>query len=149
MGQAASQIKNHIDHERKHLSSNLREFEDKVKSAVDWRVQFRKRPMVFLGLAFGSGVMLASGSRRPARSYSSISASAPSAGSQDPGSASNVPPPQPDRTVRVLDNIKIALIGLAANHLKDYVGKLVPGFSAQYHKAEAEGEPTSNSAKNP
>lgn len=59
MGQTASQIENHIEDKRADLSSNLRELEQRVRSATDWREQFQNRPEIFLGVAFGGGLLLA------------------------------------------------------------------------------------------
>ncbi len=70
MGQTASQIESHIQDKRADLSFNLQELEYRVKSAADWRRQFRNRPAAFLGAAFGGGMLLAaltsSGRRRRA-----------------------------------------------------------------------------------
>lgn len=63
MGETASQIESHIEETRENLGENLQELEQRVRSATDWRRHFRKRPMVFLGLAFGGGLMLAKISR--------------------------------------------------------------------------------------
>jgi hypothetical protein len=34
------------------------------------------------------------------------------------------------------DNIKGALIGVAATRFKDFVGEVVPGFHEQFHRTE-------------
>ncbi|MES2223211.1 MAG: hypothetical protein V4587_19855, partial [Acidobacteriota bacterium] len=75
MGQTASQIENHIENKREDLGSNLRELENKVKSVTDWHHQFESHPLVFLGVAFGGGAVVASMfGGRPAerRRYSSL-----------------------------------------------------------------------------
>jgi hypothetical protein len=64
MDETANEIEAHIDRTRKRLGSNLRELEDKVDAATDWREQFRGRPHVFLGAAFFGGAMLARVLRR-------------------------------------------------------------------------------------
>ncbi|HSU57645.1 MAG TPA: hypothetical protein VLT36_26620 [Candidatus Dormibacteraeota bacterium] len=45
--------------ERGQLGQNLRELQSKVEQTTDWRLQFRKRPMAFIGAAFGGGLLLA------------------------------------------------------------------------------------------
>ena len=81
MDEAAHKIEAHIDRTRERLGSNLRELEDKVDAAIDWREQFRARPHVFLGGAFVGGALLAAALRpkspravvrRPHRSSSRI-----------------------------------------------------------------------------
>jgi len=64
MDETANEIEAHIDRTRERLGSNLRELEDKVDAATDWREQFRGRPHVFLGAAFVGGAMLARVLRR-------------------------------------------------------------------------------------
>ena len=142
MGQRASQIKNHIRDTRGDLSSNLRELESKIESATDWRCQFNSRPLIFLGLALGAGALLAklTDSRRRGcpdtyvcHAYSPRSASPND--SHDHTGPSSPPRAKTSRTWELLQN---ALIGIAATHVKDYVEELIPSFSAQYKKAEAE-----------
>ena len=60
MDETTDQIEAHIDRTRERLGSNLRELEDKVEAATDWREHFRERPHVFLGAAFIGGLVLAS-----------------------------------------------------------------------------------------
>ena len=60
MDETANQIEAQIDRTRERLGSNLRELEDKVDAATDWREHFRERPYLFLGAAFIGGVALAS-----------------------------------------------------------------------------------------
>ena len=60
MDETANQIEAQIDRTRERLGSNLRELEDKVDAATDWREHFRERPHLFLGAAFIGGVALAS-----------------------------------------------------------------------------------------
>ena len=52
MDETANEIEAHIDRTRERLGSNLRELEDKVDAATDWREHFRERPHLFLGAAF-------------------------------------------------------------------------------------------------
>ena len=63
MDETTDQIEAHIDRTRERLGSNLRELEDKVEAATDWREHFRERPHVFLGAAFIGGMVLASALR--------------------------------------------------------------------------------------
>ena len=60
MDETANEIEAQIDRTRERLGSNLRELEDKVDAATDWREHFRERPHLFLGAAFIGGVVLAS-----------------------------------------------------------------------------------------
>ena len=59
MDETAYEIEEHIDRTRERLGSNLRELEDKVEAATDWREHFRERPHLFLGAAFVGGALVA------------------------------------------------------------------------------------------
>ena len=50
------------------LAQDINELEFRVKSTVDWRARYREHTGVFLGAAFGFGLLAAllSGSRRAA-----------------------------------------------------------------------------------
>ena len=45
MGEKSDQLERHIREERNELSQHISELHQKVKSAVDWRVQFNERPL--------------------------------------------------------------------------------------------------------
>lgn len=132
MGQATSQIEAHIKDTRADLGSNLHELEQKVKSVTDWKQQFRTNPMTMLGVAFGGGIVLATviggrTSRRGDRTFSSHrGGSQPHAGTDH----------EKHKALETWDNIKGALIGVAATRFKDFVGEVVPGFQEHYQKTE-------------
>ena len=62
----SQEIKQHIETERGQLQQSLKELEYRIRRVVDWRAQFDRNPWMFLGTAFGAGLLLglASG-RRP------------------------------------------------------------------------------------
>jgi len=55
----SDRIESHIRSTREDLRSNLAELEGRVKSAVDWREQFRQNTALGVGLAVGVGFLLA------------------------------------------------------------------------------------------
>lgn len=131
MGETTGQIENYIDNKRDDLGSNLKELETKVKSVTDWRQQFQKSPLTAVGIAFGGGIVLASmlggRSSRSSRSSSIAGSTAPHAGTDL----------QAQKALETWDNIKGALIGVAAARFKDFVGEIVPGFQEQLKKTES------------
>ena len=131
MGQATSQIEAHIEDTRADLGSNLHELEQKVKSVTDWKQHFQTNPMTMLGVAFGGGICW----RRcwaDARTggvagfHTSRPGSEPHAGTDH----------QKHKALETWDNIKGALIGVAATRFKDFVGEVVPGFHEQFQRTE-------------
>lgn len=142
MGQTANQIEHHIENTREHLSSNLRELENKVKSAADWRHQFERRPLIFLGLALGGGVLVATaiGRNSGSRHHHHYAPPAPPQGAAAQPSHLHIPSalaPTIDRASKVWDTFSGALVGIAAARVKDYVDHVLPGFAEQYHRAES------------
>jgi hypothetical protein len=132
MGQATSKIEAHIENTRADLGANLQELEQKVKSVTDWKQHFQTNPMTLLGVAFGGGILLATmlGGRKSSRRERSFarlqSVSEPHAGTDG----------QKHKALETWDNIKGALIGVAATRFKDFVGEVVPGFQEQFHRTE-------------
>ena len=128
MDETANQIEAHIDRTRDRLGSNLRELEEKVEAATDWRGHFRERPHLFLGAAFVGGVVLASAlrSKSAGRPLSAV----------DVNSAVNGHGSAQRQARELWNNVQGALLGVATARIKDYVGELVPGFDDHYRRAE-------------
>jgi hypothetical protein len=143
MGEKPDQIERHIYEQRAELGENINELQDKVKTAVDWRVQFEQRPLAMMGLAFGGGVALALlfGGGRKSR-YSS-------------------PDWKTERNRRLLqtdyssgtqlrawdhksnwsesstwDNIRGAILAVAGTKLGALIEEVLPGFQEQYRRRE-------------
>ena len=133
MGETANQIETHIERTRDNLGSNIHELEQKVKSATDWKHYFQNSPMTMLGAAFGGGILLAallgSGQRRRSFSaYAEPSSHTPHAGTDR----------QKHQALETWDDIKGALIGVAATRFKDFVGEVVPGFNEQFQHTQTQ-----------
>ena len=128
MDEIANQIETQIDRTRERLGSNLRELEDKVDAATDWREHFRERPHLFLGAAFIGGVALASALR------SKAAGRAPSAAAFNPRVNGNASIQA--QALELWDNVQAALVGVASTKIKEYIGELLPGFEEQYRRAE-------------
>ena len=115
MDETTNQIEAHIDRTRERLGSNLRELEDKVEAATDWREHFRERPHVFLGAAFIGGMVLASALR-------SKSAGRPlSAGAMNPAVGGHGSVQAQAR--ELWNNVQRALVGVATAKIKDYISR--------------------------
>jgi hypothetical protein len=160
VGQTADQIKDEIEHQREQLGSNLQQLESKVKDTVDWRSQFEQRPMAGIGLAFGAGfllsIMMPSGDdksnsrssdyrydmanyRVQDDSYRSQASYQPSqaVGFQSSGQSYQQKPKSPEMNEisETVENIRGAVMGLAATRLRSFLAEAVPGFQDEYEQA--------------
>lgn len=73
MGQTSDDIRSDLERARAHLGANLNELQYRIKSELDWRVQFRRHTWAFLSAAFGFalliGLAISGGSRRQAPAH--------------------------------------------------------------------------------
>lgn len=142
MGETTGQIAAHIEDAREDLGSNLQELEQRVKSVTDWRQQFRSNPMMMVGLAFGSGVFLATmaGGRRNRLSGMSSPSTAPLTGDSSRGAITSrgIANREKQQVIETWDNIKGALVGVAASRLKSFLGESIPGFEEHLKKTEGD-----------
>jgi hypothetical protein len=139
MGERPDQIERQIAETRSELSHNVSELQDKVKSAVDWRTQFREHPGTLLALAFGGGVVLSAllpSPRRSRKAYDSGSISAGdrtySAPSYDSSSAT---PSKPSDLRKTIEALAGALLGVAVNQASGLLDSVLPGFHQEFTKA--------------
>jgi Protein of unknown function (DUF3618) len=126
MDETSDEIEVQIDRTRERLGSNLKELEDKVDAATDWREQFRERPQLFLGAAFVGGLVLAS-AFKPKVAGRPLSPGVNRAGSNGSVQA---------QAWELWNNVQGALVGVATARIKDYIGDFVPDFDEHYRRAE-------------
>ena len=134
MDRDTDRVKQHLDHERRALRSNLAELEHRVRSSVDWRIQFRRNTAAFLGFACATGLLIGMMTARRRR--------AP-AGPEYPTATAGGPAPYGDHRRREVSlawrSIESALIGLAAAGLKGTLANLLPGFREQLAPRDGNG----------
>ena len=126
MDKTVNEIEAQIDRTRDRLGSNLRELEDRVDAATDWREHFRDRPHLFLGAAFVGGVMLAGVLRRnsPTGERAYVEARHAVGGSAQA------------QAVELWNHVQGALVGVAGARIKEFMEELVTGFDEHYRRAE-------------
>jgi hypothetical protein len=139
MGERPDQIQRQIAETRSELSDNFSELQDKVKSAVDWRTQFREHPGTLLAVAFGGGVVLSALLPSPSRSRKAYDSGSISAGDRthsapSPNSAAQGKPNGLRKTIEALTG---ALLGVAVNQASGFLDSLLPGFHQEFTKASA------------
>jgi len=131
MDETADKIEAQIDRTRERLGSNLRELEDRIDAATDWREQFRARPHLFLGGAIAGGALLAAVLRKNSRQVFDSSHEA------HLGSVARNGVDAQEQALELWNNIKSALMGVAAMRITEYVSELIPGFDEHYRRAQS------------
>ena len=150
MGEKSSQIEQHIQDQRNELGEHIGELKEKVQSAMDWRTQFEERPLTMLGLAFSGGVLLSALAPRPRSRSSSRSSHDFEGNSRASKSFDSDPKSEPilsrtsssasktlSKASDTLENVKGALIGVAATKVASYLEEIIPGFVDEYKKSES------------
>ena len=128
MDETVNEIEAQIDWTRERLGSNLRELEDRVDAATDWREHFRDRPHLFLGVAFVGGAMLAGALRR--------SAPTGERGSVDVRHVVGGHGSAQAQALELWNHVQGALVGVAGARIKEFIEDLVPDFDEHYRRAE-------------
>ena len=137
MDERSHEIAKEIEKTRDDLGENLHELETKVKGATDWRKQLQKSPFTMIGIAFGGGIVLSrvlSGRSRSRRSVSSsdiLDTPLERRRAIRPSTESGT-----SKAADTLDNIKGALVGVAATKVQQFLRSAVPGFHDEYLKVE-------------
>jgi hypothetical protein len=130
MDEAAHKIEAQIDRTRERLGSNLRELEHRIDAATDWREQFRARPHLFLGGAIAGGALVAAVFRKKSSRRVFHSSHEAHLGAVS-GNGVNAQ----QQALELWNNIKSALMGVAAMRITGYVSELIPGFDEHYRRA--------------
>jgi len=131
MGERPDQIERQIAETRSELSDNFSKLQDKVRSAVDWRSQFRERPGTLLAVAFGGGVVLAALLPSPRRSRKTYDHTH-TAPSYDSSLANPRKSGDLQKTVEALTG---ALLGVAVKQASGFLDSFLPGFHEEFTKA--------------
>ena len=138
-----TQMQDKVENVQHQVQDKVEEVQHKVKDAADWRKQFDQRPMVGLAVAFGGGVLLASmmggggnndrrssgGSYYPAYQQQGFSTYQGNGGGTEVGK---------QHAASTFDNVKGALMGVAAAQLKSVLSDTLPGFNEEYQQVEKE-----------
>lgn len=133
MGQTPDQIESHIRIQREGLQANLKELEDKVKSATDWRQQFSRHPGIFIAAALGVGVLLSAVVRTAPRRRGS----APFALSAPVASSEHFPGGVRGAALEVWHSVRAALIAVAVTKIQSVVMGTVRRHSERAARAHS------------
>lgn len=141
MGENPSQIEREIRQERSDLDRNLRRLEHKTREITDWRTHHRNHPGVFLGLAFGAGMVLGLVTVPRAHRHSA-NAWAERDTSHDPlrpmgalsTSSAGTRAMARRQVAETWEHVADALLRVASLRLVEFVSELVPGFRDQFDR---------------
>lgn len=143
MGERADEIEQEINRTRGELNENFSELEEKVRNTFDWRAQFEERPMTFLAVAFGGGILasalMPSGGRRKRRQASDCD----NVSAKNGGRVSvqeRIPRAKEARRKRDsagLDAFKGALFTVAASKLGGALGDFLSTYRNELHRVHA------------
>jgi hypothetical protein len=123
MDETAGQIEQHINQERQNLGQNINELENKVKNALEWRVQVREHPLTMVGIAFGVGVVASMFIDGRIRDYNGGYTSASS------GAVGR-------KARREWNVVKSAIGAVILAEAKDFVRQMFPRFEREYERRE-------------
>jgi hypothetical protein len=140
MGETSDQIERHIQETRNNLGDNLGELQDKVKTAINWRVQFEERPGTLLALAFGGGIVLSAmlpSNRRSRSTYDEGWRPAPNRDLTPSLQSAKPPAGKPTETRKTVEALAGALVGVAVNRVSRFIDSLLPGFEREFSNAKA------------
>jgi hypothetical protein len=142
MGETPDQIERHIYEKRNELGENIHELQQKVKTAVDWRAQFDRRPMTMMGLAFGGGLLLSMlfrGGHTSHRSSRRWSRDRERRESQ-PSEQLSKPKAQEweKKASTTWGDIRAAVLAVAGSRLGSLMEGVLPGFQEHYRRRQHE-----------
>ncbi|MBA2453898.1 MAG: YtxH domain-containing protein, partial [Chloroflexia bacterium] len=145
---ASDQAHEKVQETKDQVQEKIEEVQQKVQDAADWRQQFDKRPMVGLGVAFGGGFLLAGllggGSKKKDDKSQSASYSYPPQYQNPQYQSHGGTEIGRQHMSSTMDNIKGALMGVAAAQAKSFLGQSVPSFDDEYRKVEKENSSSDN-----
>ena len=141
MGENPSQIEREIRQERSELDRNLKALEHKTREITDWRTHHRNHPGVFLGLAFGAGMILGLAAV-PRAHRPSANAWPERDTSHDPlrpmgalaTSAAGTRAMARRQIAETWEHVADALLRVASLRLVEFVSEFVPGFRDQFDR---------------
>ena len=140
MGEDTNQIEQEIRERRTDLGRNLEQLGDKARELADWRTHYRSHSAVFLGAAFGAGLLIGLKAIPSAHRTDHVHFLAEPDTSHDPYPGRQVGgwAPKPQRFSRARrqlgdtwEQIADGLLKTASVAVVNLVSDLVPGFSDQ------------------
>ena len=136
MAQEEDRLKANIEAAEEGLKDNFEEIQDRVKTALDWRVWYKNNTAVALGSVAAGGLLLSLMIPRK-HSVESKFRSMDEAYSQDePNGRPSTNSKSGSRLHKALDTTVAAVVGVASDQFRDFMARALPGFKEHYDEAE-------------
>jgi hypothetical protein len=136
MGENPAQIEREIELRRERLGRNIKNLQQRVGDMRNWRKQFERRPLAFLGAAFGAAfalaLMIPNGNGRSHGGWSGPRGQ----GRPERNSIAM------NRALQAWEDVKGALVGVAIARFTELLAEALPGFEKEYRKSEAKQSAT-------
>lgn len=158
MGETADTIRSDIESRRQEMTHDIDELEERARAITDWRQQLEDRPMAALGVAAAGGLLLGlftGGSsdkdRREQRRYSYGSGYGRESDGHNGGSGmsgwvtgergpSQATDAGKERAASKIDEIRGALMGLAAARAEEFLKEALPGFDHEVNRVQQKSQ---------
>jgi len=131
MGPTSSQIEQEIRLERSELGDNIKELNERVRTAFNWRHRIDQRPLAILGASIAGGVLLGMARARSSPPRSAYRPPEPRARRLAPTTQY-----QKSQAWDTWEKVKAALIGVGTQRVKDFLDQTIPGFRREYERTE-------------
>jgi hypothetical protein len=118
MGGEIARIEQRLTEQRQELGENLETLATRARALTDWRAQVEAHPLLAVGVAAGSGILLAA-LLTPRRRRSSAEAATPPSAAR-PASALG----------GLLGEIRVGLSAIAATRAVEYIAEAIPAFKS-------------------
>ncbi|MEZ4521158.1 MAG: DUF3618 domain-containing protein [Thermomicrobiales bacterium] len=137
------EIRDDIQQRRHQMTNDVNELEERAKSLTDWRQQVQDRPLVAAGVALTAGLaigLMTGGSSDSTRRGSSYGYYQAHDGRQHNGQSFSGEATQAGKhqAATKVDEIRGALMGLAATKAQEFLREAVPGYQQEEEQVRQE-----------
>jgi hypothetical protein len=140
MAHEEDRLKAHIEAAEESLKDNFEEIQDRihdrVKSALDWKVWYKNNTAIALGGVAAGGLLLSLMIHRKPSIESKFMSSEGMYPAAEPNGQPSAIPKSHSRLHKVFDTTVAAVIGVASDQFREFMGRTIPGFKEHYREAE-------------
>jgi hypothetical protein len=135
MAHEEERLKAHIEAAEESLKDNFEEIQDRVKSALDWRVWYKNNTAIALGSVAAGGLLISLMVPRKRSVESKFSSMDEAYPQSEPNGRPRTNSKSRGRFNQVLDTTMAAVVGVASDQFRDFMSRALPGFKEHYDEA--------------